>query len=139
VLGHALLLGAAASWALAMVALRARPPRVKMLDLLPWAFLMALPVLAVAALLFSPPPLAAPRSGALLALLLVGAVAGPVGTWCVIAASIALPAMVSATGFLAIPVLGLALGTLWLAEPFGPELLLGGALVLAGAALAARR
>jgi drug/metabolite transporter (DMT)-like permease len=36
-------------------------------------------------------------------------------------------------------VLGLALGTLWLAEPFGPELLLGGALVLAGAALAARR
>lgn len=139
VLGHALLLAAAASWAAAMITLRARPPRAPMLELLPWAFLLALAVLLPTALLLSAPPVAEPRAAALVALLVVGAIAGPVGTWCVIAASVALPAMVSATGFLAIPVLGLALGTLWLGEPFGWDLLLGGALVLAGAAVAARR
>lgn len=134
VLGNALLLGAALSWALAMVALRRWPPSMTMLEMLPWAF-----GLATLALL----PLALTRpvghwdGPGWAALLFIGLVAGPGGTWCVMQATRLLPMVVASTGFLGAPAVGVLLSAVWLHEPLTPELLLGSAFILGGVAAAA--
>lgn len=131
--GHALLLGAALSWAVAMVGIRRWPPHLSMLELLPWAF-----AVAAAALL----PLALPydlsgwdgRAGA--ALLFLGLFASPLGTWCIMQSTVALPIVVASLGFLATPAVGLLLSALWLGEPLTADLLAGAALILGGVAVA---
>ena len=133
VLGNALLLGAALSWALAMVAIRRWPPRMALFEMLPWAFLVA----SVALL-----PLALSRpvghwdAAGWAALLFIGLVAGPGGTWCVLQATRQLPMVVASTGFLGAPALGLLLASVWLGEAMTPDLLLGAALILGGVATA---
>ena len=67
----------------------------------------------------------------------IGLIAGPIGTWCILEASAALPAVVSLIGFLVTPAFGLILANLALGEKLTPDLLLGSALILGGAALAA--
>lgn len=133
-LGNALLLGAALSWALAMVVVRRRPARLTMLELLPWAF-------AIATLALLPLALARPSGRwdgtAWAALLAIGLVAGPGGTWCVLQATRLLPMVVASTGFLAAPTTGLLLASVWLGEPMTAELLVGSALILGGVAAAA--
>ena len=134
VLGNALLLGAALSWALAMVAIRRRPPRMTMLEMLPWAFAIA--TVALLPLALSRP--AGHWDGAgWAALLAIGMVAGPGGTWCVMQATRLLPMVVASTGFLAAPAVGLLLSSAWLGEALTPDLLLGSALILGGVAAAA--
>ena len=133
VVGHALLLAAALSWSLAMVATRRRPPRLSMLELLPWAFAAAAAVLLPVALL-QPPGVWGTE--AWMALGLVGVLAGPAGTWCVMQATMTLPAVVASLGFLATPAVGLLLATAWLGEPLTPDLLAGAALILGGVAVA---
>ncbi|MBN8889726.1 MAG: DMT family transporter [Rhodospirillales bacterium] len=136
VVGHLLLLGAAASFGGALVIVRRFPPALSMLQLLPWCF-----GLATLALL----PLALAHGGgiglwpgpALGAMAYIGGLAGPLGTWCVMEAAASLPAMVSSVGFLMTPAAGLILSTLWLGEPLGPDLLAGTALILGGVAIAA--
>ncbi len=132
-LGNALLLGAALSWALAMLVLRRRPPRMTMLEMLPWAF-------GIAALTLLPLALSRPTGqwdgAGWAALLSIGLVAGPVGTWCVMQATRLLPVTVSTTGFLAAPAVGLLLSSAWLGETLTPDLLLGSALILGGIAAA---
>lgn len=131
--GHALLLGAALSWSVAMVGVHRWPPRLSMLELLPWAF-----AIAAAALL----PLALThelsgwdgRAGASLAFL--GLLAGPLGTWCIMQSTVALPVVVASLGFLATPAVGLLLSALWLDEPLTADLLAGAALILGGVAVA---
>jgi len=137
--GHALLLGASLSWSVAIIVLRARPPREKMLYLLPWAFGLAALMLLPLALHAGPPPGAAAGRGAWLALLAVGLIGAPIGTWCVLAAQASLPAVVVSVGFLATPAAGIGVATLWLGEPLGWDLLLGAGLILAGVAFATRR
>ena len=123
--GHAFLLGAALSWSIAMIVIRRTPPRLSMLELLPWCF-------AVASLAMLPVMLAeAPHGGygshplAWAWLGFIGLFAGPVGTWCVMQATATLPMVVSSVGFLATPAVGLILSNLMLDEPFTPDLLLG--------------
>ena len=136
VVGHLYLLAAGASFALAMVVVRAMPPRRSMLELLPWCFALATLVLV---------PLAMWHGGgagtwppaAWRAMAYIGLIAGPVGTWCVMEASATLPAMVSSVGFLMTPAAGLVLATLWLGEPLGPDLLAGAALIMSGVGFAA--
>lgn len=131
--GHALLLGAALSWSVAMVGVRRWPPLLSMLELLPWAF-------AVAAAALLPLALGDPlggwdgRAGAALAFL--GLLAGPVGTWCIMQSTVALPVVVASLGFLATPAIGLLLSALWLGEPITADLLAGAALILGGVAVA---
>ncbi len=72
-----------------------------------------------------------------LSLAYIGLVAGPIGTWCILEASAALPTMVSSIGFLVTPAVGLILSNLTLGERLTPDLLLGSALILGGAAFAA--
>ncbi|MFL1461084.1 DMT family transporter [Roseococcus sp. DSY-14] len=134
--GHGLLLLASLAWSLAIIATRLRPPRAPMLELLPFVF-------ALGALLILPFALAREPGGgvgapAWPALLFIGLVAAPVGTWAVIEAGRHLNAVLASLGFLLVPVVGVALATLWLHEPLGWDLLLGGALVVASVALAAK-
>lgn len=132
--GHALLLGAALSWSLAMVAVRRWPPRLSMLELLPWAFALAGMALLPLALAHAPGRWDADALGALA---LIGLVAGPLGTWCVVQATVSLPAVVASTGFLGAPVVGLLLSALWLGEAMTPDLVAGAALILGGVVVAA--
>jgi O-acetylserine/cysteine efflux transporter len=136
-IGHALLVAAALSWSLAMIVVRRVPPRLSMFQLLPWCF-----AIASAALL---PLVAAEAShggfgtdpAGWAALAYIGLVAEPLGTWCILQATATLPLVVSSIGFLAGPATGLILANLMLGEPFTPDLVIGAALSLAGAGLAA--
>ena len=133
--GHAFLLAAGLGFAVSMTVLRRWPPQGAMLAVLPWCF-------AVATLLLV--PLALAEGGgigtwpapSLAAITYIGALAGPVGTWCVMAAAATLPAMVASVGLLATPAAGLLLATWWLDETLGPDLLSGSALILGGVACA---
>jgi len=98
--------------------------------LLPWAFGLASLVLLPFALLMETP--GHWGGGALAALLYVGLVAGPIGTWCYLLTMIHLPVVVASVGFLMTPAVGLVLATLWLGESLGMDLLLGTALILGG-------
>ncbi len=134
VLGNFFLLGAAASWSLAIIAVRRYPPRSSMFALLPWCF-------AIASLLLAPLALAhgglgrwAP--GSLAALGFIGVIGGPIGTWCVIQAALTLPSVVASVGFLATPAVGLLLSTFYLGEPLDAALLVGTGLILGGVLVA---
>jgi O-acetylserine/cysteine efflux transporter len=133
-LGNGFLLAAALCWSVAIIAVRRWPPRLTMLQLLPWCF-------GLASLLLLPLSLSHPagawRPGAWVAMAYIGLIAGPLGTWCVLQASAALPAMVASVGFLLTPAGGLILSALWLGERMGADLILGSALILAGVAAAA--
>lgn len=137
VLGHALLLGAGLAWAVAIAILRVARPALSTLQLLPFAFLVATACLLALALARDPHgavPLAPVPLGALA---YVG-VFGVLATWASSELSRRLPPVVSATGFLGVPVLGLALSVLVLGEAADWPLLLGAALVIAGLAVASR-
>ena len=66
------------------------------------------------------------------ALAYIGLIASPFGTWCVIAATAALPAVVSSVGFLMTPAISLILANLLLGEPITADLLGGSALIIGG-------
>jgi drug/metabolite transporter (DMT)-like permease len=70
---------------------------------------------------------------------LIGALAAPIGTWAVSESTRHLNAVVSSLGLLLAPVVGVALATVWLQEPLGWDLLLGGALIVVSVLLATRR
>ncbi len=131
--GHALLLAAATSWALAIVITRRWPPHSTMLELLPWAFGLASLVLGPLAVLHAPGEWSA---GSWLALLAIGLVGGPAGTWCVIQAQQNLPVVVSSIGFLLAPALGVVLSTVWLHEVLSWDIVAGAGLILGGAVVA---
>ena len=134
-LGHFYLLGAAFTFSIAIVVVRARPAVMSMLQLLPWCFLVATAVLL---------PLALRHGGvgewnaaSMWSMAYIGGFAGPVGTWCVMQVAASLPAMVASVGLLATPAVGLALATWWLGEAFGVDLMAGSGLILGGVAIAA--
>ncbi len=134
--GNALLLGAALSWSIAILVLRRFPPVSPMASLLPWCFLVA--ALILAPLLLREAPHGGLGDGtAWGCLAYVGLIAGPLGTWGVIEATVILPAVVASVGFLATPAFGILLSNWILGEPITPDLVAGTALILAGVGLAA--
>lgn len=133
-LGHLLLMGAALCWAVAMLVVRRWPPRLSMLELLPWAFALATLALAPMALAHG---IGRWNAEAKWALAVIGFVAAPLGTWCVMQATMHLPLVVSSVGFLAGPAVGVILATWFLHESLTPDIVAGAGLVLAGAGLAA--
>jgi drug/metabolite transporter (DMT)-like permease len=133
-LGNAFLLGAALCWAMTMAIVRRWPPRQSMFTLLPWAFGIAaialFPMAAVHGLgTWSPT--------ALTCMGLIGLVMAPIGTWCVMQATTALPLIVASVGFLAGPAVGLIISVMFLGEPLTASIVLGALLILGGAAMAA--
>jgi O-acetylserine/cysteine efflux transporter len=135
-LGHAMLLAAALSWSVAIVLTRLHPPRSTMLELLPFCFLLATVLLLPLALWREPQGRVGP--GAWWQAAFVGLVAAPLGTWCVIEAGRRLPGLVASLGFLLAPAIGVIIGAAWLGEPVGWDIWIGGALIVASVAVAAR-
>ncbi len=135
-LGHAMLLLAALSWSVAIVLTRLHPPRSPMLDLLPFCFLLATLLLLPLALWREPHGGIGP--GSLWQAAFVGLIAAPIGTWCVIEAGRRLPGLVASLGFLLAPAVGVVIGAVWLGEAVGWDIWVGGALIVASVAIAAR-
>ncbi len=132
-LGHVFLLAAAGCWAVTMAVVRRWAPRSSMLELLPWAFGLASLILLPFAMLHASGTWTRPAIAALLG---VGLVAAPVGTWCTMQAMTALPLMVASIGFLAAPAVGVLIAAAWLHEPLTIDVIAGSALILGGAVIA---
>ena len=136
-IGHAFLLAASLSWSVAIIVTRTATPRSTMFELLPWCFAVSALMLAPLALWHAPDGGIGTRPMSWLALAYIGLIAGPFGTWCVIEATAALPAMVSSVGFLTTPAISLLLANLLLGEPITADLLAGSALIMFGVGCAA--
>ncbi|MGH7155593.1 MAG: DMT family transporter [Acetobacteraceae bacterium] len=136
-IGNLFLLGAASSWAVALITVRRAPPRSTMFELLPWCFLVGSVVLAPLVAWEAPHGGFGSHPGAWAALAYIGLIAGPFGTWGVIEATVLLPAVVSSVGFLATPAAGVLLSAWILGEPITPPLIGGTALILCGVGMAA--
>lgn len=138
-LGNAFLLGAAFCWAITMAIVRRWPPRQTMFTLLPWAFGIASIALfpMAAAHGFGADGLGTWSPAGLICIALIGLVMAPIGTWCVMQATTALPLVVASVGFLAGPAVGLLISILFLGEPLTLSVILGAALILSGAVMAA--
>lgn len=134
-LGYLLLLGAAFSWSLAMIMQRKYPPTLSMLQILPWSFGIGF-VLLLPLAWHDAGPHPMPRA-AWPDLLLVGAVAAPLGTWCVLDMARRLPPILASVLYLLSPLTGLLLSVAWLGETLDASLVIGAALILAGVAVAA--
>lgn len=134
--GHLMLMAAGLSWSIAIIASRKWPPRSSMLDLLPWCFAIGTCVLLPLALVLEPDGGIGRSSWP--HMLFIGFVAAPIGTWCVIEASRKLPGAVASVWFLLVPFIGVVVGALWLGEPIGWDVLLGGALIVISVIMAAR-
>ncbi len=134
--GYFFLLAAALSWALAILHARRHRWRLTPLQAMPWQMLYAALLLIPLALVTEPGGGIGMSMTALLPLAFLGLVAGPAITWSSTSVAKMLPSVAASLGFLLTPALGIALSSWWLGEPLGLDLLLGAALVLAGAAVA---
>ncbi len=135
-LGHAMLLVAALLWSCAIIVTRRFTPRTTMLANLPWCFLLGALILLPMALVME--PTGGIGRGALWHAALIGCIVAPVGTWAVIEAGRRLPGAVSSVGFLLAPAIGVIVSTLWLGEPVGWDVIIGGALIGASVVVATR-
>lgn len=135
-LGHAMLLVAALLWSCAIIVTRRFAPRTTMLANLPWCFLLGGLILVPMALLME--PAGGIGTGALWHAALIGCIVAPIGTWAVIEAGRRLPGAVSSVGFLLAPAIGVIVSTLWLGEPVGWDVIIGGALIGASVVVATR-
>ena len=134
VMGHAWLLLAGFTWAIAMLHTRRHRWRGTPLDALPWQMTVA----TVAA------PGRSPRSPSRTAiststagssgppLIYIGALAGPAGTWAAVSVARALPPITGSLGMLGVPLLGIASSVVLVNEPITLPLAIGTALVIAG-------
>lgn len=136
-LGHVLLLAASLAWSITIIVLRRRPPGVPLVELLPGSFTIGAVMVGVVAAMLEPDGGVGPSAWPVV--LFIGAVAAPIGTWAVSESTRHLNAVVSSLGMLLAPVVGVALATVWLHEPLGWDLLLGGALIVVSVVLATLR
>lgn len=135
-LGHVYLLGAALAWALAILHSRFHRWHLSPLQLLPWQMLFAAMLLLLLALVLEPAGGIARSARALLPLAYLGLFAGLAITWAATSVATLIPAVASSLSFLATPVVGIAISSLWLGESIGLDLIAGGVMVLLGATLA---
>lgn len=137
--GHALMLIGSGMWAAAILHTRRHRWHLTPLELLPWQMGLATLLLIPFALWHEPQGGIGFTPMALLPLAYVGLLAGPVASWASLSAARALPASMTSLGFLLTPVLGVAISALWLGEAIGLDMLIGGALILAGVGVTLRR
>jgi drug/metabolite transporter (DMT)-like permease len=135
--GHAFLIGAALSWSIAIIVTRAATPRLSLFELLPWCFAAAAVLLLPLLLWHAPDGTLGARPESWGALAYIGLFASPIGTWCIIEATAALPTVVSSIGFLLTPAISLLLAYGFLGEPLTVDLLAGSALIIGGVGFAA--
>ncbi len=135
-LGNGMLVLAALLWSIAIVVTRRFPPPTPMLELLPWCF-------ALGTLILLPVAFWAEPEGGIWGpswpyMLYIGLVAAPIGTWCVIEVGRRLPGAVASVAFLLVPAFGVLVSALWLGEPVGWDVIVGGLLIVLGVYLSAR-
>ena len=134
--GHAWLLLAGLSWAVAILHARRHRWRATPLDVLPWQMGVASGLLWSLALLLEPQGYLDPSRPQLwIALLYIGSFAGPLGTWAAVSVGRALPPVTGSLGMLGTPLLGIAASAVLLGEPVTASLAFGTALVIAGIAI----
>lgn len=133
--GNAILLLAAASWAIAILHTRSHRWHLSPLQLAPLQMLVLLPFIAAAAWATSGPFQVAWSPTFILILLFNGPLATAFTFWAIISVQRALPASTTALSFLAVPVWGLVASTWWLGEALPTSLILGGMLILGSVAL----
>jgi drug/metabolite transporter (DMT)-like permease len=132
------LLGAAC-WATSIVYVRSHRWLASPFQLLFWQVLIAAVILSIMGLVVEgvPQPEWTPR---LLGLLLYASVIGTaLAYWAMSMVNRSLPAITTALGVLATPLVGLATAALFLGEPVEPSLLIATALILSGIALGSTR
>jgi drug/metabolite transporter (DMT)-like permease len=135
-MGHFYLLMAGLSWALAMLHTRRHRWRTSPLAALPWQMSVAAVLLWSLALVADPKGYLDPGKWQLwAALLYIGALVGPAGTWAAVSVTRALPPLTASLGMLGVPLLSILSSVFLLGEPITMPLALGTALVLAGIAI----
>ena len=136
VLGHAWLLLAGLTWALAMLHTRRHRWHTTPLDVLPWQMSCATVLLWLLAAIAEPHGRLDPGQWQLwAALLYIGSFAGPIGTWAAVSVTRALPPLTASLGMLGVPLVGIASSVALVHEPVTWPLALGTALVIAGIAV----
>lgn len=135
-LGHLMLVLAALFWTLAIITTRRFPPVSSIFELLPWCFGLATLLILPFALVLEPH--GGIHGSSWPYMLYIGLIVAPIGTWCVIEVGRRLPGAVASVAFLLVPAFGVLVSTLWLHEPMGWDMLLGGSLIIASVVLAAR-
>ena len=136
VLGHAYLLTAGFTWAIAMLHTRRHKWRGTPLDALPWQMSVATVILVPLAALLEPHGYLEPGKWQLwVALIYIGMIAGPTATWAAVSVTRALPPITSSLGMLGVPLFGIATSVVLVNEPITMPLAIGTALVLAGMAI----
>jgi len=135
-LGHLMLMAAALFWTLAIITTRKYPPASSVFELLPWCFALATVFILPFALVLEP-------DGGIFGpswpfMLYIGLIVAPIGTWCVIEVGRRLPGAVASVAFLLVPAFGVLVSHIWLQEPLGWDMILGGGLIVASVVLAAR-
>jgi len=138
ILGNGAILIAALLWAASILHIRGHRWRATPLDLVPWEMLLATAIVTPLAYALDGAP-APTWSGRLVALLLYAGIPGTaVAYWATALASRNLPAVTTALGLLATPVLSVVVATLWLGEPLTAALVVAIVLILGGVAIGAR-
>jgi drug/metabolite transporter (DMT)-like permease len=135
VAGTLALLANAVMWAAVTIHIRRHTWTASPLDLQPWQLLLALVPLVLAALVFDAGKSVTWGLPTVLILLYSGPLATAFASWGSQAITRSLGAQASATGFLAVPVIGLASGWLILGEQLGVVDVLAFGLVLGGIAV----
>jgi O-acetylserine/cysteine efflux transporter len=136
-IGNGFLLLAGLAFAVSIVTVRAVPPRAPMIELLPWCFLIGAALMLPLVLWEAPGGTLGSSLSNWGGILYVGLIAGPLGTWGIVEATMRLPTVVSSVGFLGTPAGGLILANLMLGEKLTADLVGGTALILGGVAIAA--
>jgi drug/metabolite transporter (DMT)-like permease len=133
-LGNALLLLSAASWAIAILHTRRHRWRLSPLQLAPYQMALPLPLLALWAWLQEGPPTFSWPIELFYILLYNGPLATGFAFWASVSLQRALPSTTISLSYLAVPAWGVVASSLWLGEPITAGLIAGGALILAGVA-----
>lgn len=136
VLGHAYLLLAGFAWAIAMMHTRRHKWRGTPLDALPWQMSVATVLLWLLAFFLEPDGhLDFDKWQLWMALIYIGVLAGPTGTWAAVSVTRALPPITTSLGMLGVPLVGILSAVPLVHEPITWPLALGTALVLGGMAI----
>ena len=135
-MGHAWLLLAGFTWALAMLHTRRHRWRGTPLDALPWQMTVATALLLPLAASPSRTAISTSTAGSSGPRVIYnGALAGPAGTWAAVSVARALPPITGALGMLGVPLVGIASSVVLVSEPITLPLAIGTALVIAGIAI----
>jgi drug/metabolite transporter (DMT)-like permease len=135
VIGNALVLLAALCWAASIVHVRAHKWVSTPFDLVPWQALLATCVFVVLALIFEGVPRIEWNAPLTVLLLYGGTVGIALPYWAMQTVNRSLPAITTALGLLAVPIVGVICSSIALGEPLTIALLSATALIIGGVAI----